>query len=115
LYDDRGHRARAGPHAWFSDEEGNPRYHGLLQCDACTGYQELFDSSHPWQMTQVGRWAHARRKFYDVSDQFPGPCHHVLGRIRQLYEVEREAKENELDTSQRQALYGSEEVLVVGR
>jgi len=104
LYDYRGHRARAGPNAWFSDEEGNPRYHGLLQCDAYTGYAELFDPDKPWRMTQVGCWAHARRKFYDVRDQFPGPCHHVLGRIRQLYDVEREATDQQLDTQQRQAL-----------
>jgi len=102
LYDYRGHRARAGPNAWFSDEQGDPRYHGLLQCDAYTGYHELFDPNKPWQMTPVGCWAHARRRFYDVRDQFPGPCHHVLGQIRQLYAVEREAKE--LTTAQRLAL-----------
>jgi hypothetical protein len=104
LYDYRGHRARAGPNAWFSDEQGKPIYHGLLQCDVYTGYHELFDSHKPWRMTQVGCWAHARRKFYDVRDQFPGPCHHVLGQIRQLYAVERDAKEQELDAQQRQAL-----------
>lgn len=104
LYDYRGHRARAGPNAWFSDEQGNPRYHGLFQCDAYTGYHELFDPNKPWQMTQVGCWAHARRKFYDVRDQFPGPCHHVLGQIRQLYAVEREATDQQLDAPQRQAL-----------
>ena len=100
LYDYRGHRSRAGPNAWFSDEQGNPRYHGHLQCDAYTGYQALFDT--PWHMTHVACWAHVRRKFYDVRGQFPGPCHHVLGQIRQLYDIEREA--DAMTADQRQAL-----------
>jgi transposase len=104
LYDYQGGRSRAGPNGWFSDRDGKPNYHGLLQCDAYTGYRELFDPDEPWRMTHVGCWGHVRRKFYDVRDQFPGPCHHVLGQIRQLYAVEREAKERDLDASQRQAL-----------
>ena len=102
LYDYRGHRSRAGPNAWFSDEQGNSRYAGHLQCDAYTGYHELFDPNEPWRMTQVGCWAHARRRFYDVRGQFPGPCHHVLGQIRQLYDVEREAQG--MEPAERRAL-----------
>lgn len=100
LYDYRGHRSRAGPNAWFSDERGNPRYHGHLQCDAYTGYQALFGKS--WRMTPVGCWAHARRRFYDARGDFPGPCHHVLGQIRQLYDIECEAEA--MTPGQRQAL-----------
>lgn len=100
LYDYQQTRSRAGPNGWFSGEDGEPLYRGLLQCDAYTGYDELF--SPPWGMTHVGCWAHARRKFYDVRAQFPGACHHVLAQIRALYDVEREARD--LDASQRWAL-----------
>jgi hypothetical protein len=104
LYDYQGGRSRAGPNGWFSDEHGKANYHNLLQCDGYTGYHDLFDPSKPWQMTHVGCWAHVRRKFYDVRDQFPAPCHHALGQIRQLYEIERQAKNAEMDASERQAL-----------
>jgi hypothetical protein len=104
LYDDQGGRSRAGPNGWFSDEDGKANYHNLLQCDGYTGYQELFEAHKPWQMTHVGCWAHVRRKFYDVRDQFPAPCHHALGQIRQLYEIERQATKDEMDASERQAL-----------
>jgi hypothetical protein len=39
-----------------------------------------------------------------VRDQFPAPCHHALGQIRQLYEIERQATKDEMDASERQAL-----------
>ena len=102
LFDYQTSRSRAGPNGWFTDDHGEPIYHGHLQCDAYTGYDELFDPALPWRMTHAGCWAHVRRKYYDVRVQFPGPCHHVLGQIKLLYAVEREAKA--LDAEQRQAL-----------
>lgn len=108
IYDYQPNRSRAGPNAWFSnpapgssgnldDGLGEPAYHGLLQCDAYTGYGDLFDPEKPWRMTHVACWAHARRKFYDLRTQFPGPCHHVLGQLQLLYAVEREARDLEDD------------------
>jgi len=102
LFDYQTGRSRAGPNGWFTDERGEPNYHGYLQCDAYAGYNDLFDVAGPWRMIHAGCWAHTRRKFYDVRVQFPGPCHHALGQIKLLYEVEREA--NELDAEQRQSL-----------
>jgi transposase len=99
-WDDRGPHARAGPTAWFSDEPGDARYHGILQCEAYTGYHELFDPNKTRQRTQVGCGAPARRKFYDGRDQCPGPCHHGPGQLRQLYAVEREATNQQLDAQQ---------------
>ncbi len=102
LYDYQTGRSRAGPNGWFTDEHGEPNYHGYLQCDGYAGYNDLFDLDHPWRMIHIGCWAHVRRRYYDVRDQFPGPCHHALGQIRLLYDVERKAKE--LAADERQAL-----------
>ncbi len=98
LFDYQDGRSRAGPNAFFTDPQGNPLFcDGNLQCDAYTGYRDLFqnpvDDTPAWRMTHVGCWAHARRKFYDVRAQFPGPCHHALGRIKRLYEIEHQAAE----------------------
>ncbi len=102
LYDYQTGRSRAGPNGWFTRDDGEPNYHGYLQCDGYAGYNDLFDPNGPWQMIHAGCWAHARRKYYDVRVQFPGPCHHALGQIQRLYEVEREAKE--LEAHERAAL-----------
>ena len=67
-------------------------FSGYLQCDAYAGYQSLF-TNPVVAMTPVGCWAHVRRKFYDIREQYPGVCHWALGLIRQLYDVEREIKE----------------------
>lgn len=92
LYDYQLGRSRAGPNGWFVDKDGEPLYHGLLQCDAYTGYDELCDPAGPWAMTRGGCWAHARRKFHDVREQFPAAACHVLGQVRLLYDVERDAR-----------------------
>ncbi|MEX2387368.1 MAG: IS66 family transposase, partial [Phycisphaeraceae bacterium] len=100
LYDYQQGRSRAGPNGWFTDEHGQPNYHGHLQCDAYAGYNDLFapaTAAKPWALTPVGCLAHARRKFHDVRMQFPAACHHVLGQIKRLYEVEREARDLEPD------------------
>jgi transposase len=96
LYDYQQTRSRAGPNGWFSDAQGRPNYQGHLQCDAYAGYHDLFapaTADKPWAMTHVGCLAHARRKFHEVRMQFPAACHHVLGQIRLLYQVEREARD----------------------
>lgn len=38
----------------------------------------------------VNCWAHVRRKFKDISENFPTACSQILALIRRLYEVERE-------------------------
>jgi hypothetical protein len=46
--------------------------------------------------THVGCWAHARRYFFDARLSDPERAHQALARIRVLYAVEREAKEETL-------------------
>ena len=48
-----------GPRAWLSD------YAGYVQADALRQYDTLFDRPPP-KPTEVGCWAHARRKFFDA-------------------------------------------------
>ena len=65
LYDFRTNGTRAGPEAFLKD------YHSYLQCDAHSVSDQIFaplDAAHP-SPTEVGCWAHARRKFYDSREQ----------------------------------------------
>jgi transposase len=52
----------------------------------------------------VGCWSHARRKFVDALDERPGPAAEVVSEIRQLYLVERHAREACLASVERLAL-----------
>ena len=105
LYDYTQTRSRAGPASWFTHFDGRRLFTGYLQCDAYAGYQLLFTSSgDEAAMTHVGCWAHARRKFYDVREKYPGPCHWALGQIKQLYDIEREAGNPSLCASDRLSL-----------
>ena len=90
VFDFTENRSRAGPMSFF----GN--YSGYVQADAYSGYQELFedtDREDRPRCIEVGCWAHARRKFYDARLDDRRRCTEMLGLVRQLYDVERQAKE----------------------
>jgi hypothetical protein len=42
---------------------------------------------------EVGCWAHCRRKFHEAKESDPARSHVVMARIRQLYAVEKQAKD----------------------
>jgi transposase len=87
LYDFQINGTRAGPEAFLKD------YHGYLQCDAHSVYDGIFaplDAAHP-SPTEVGCWAHARRKFYDAREQNK-EAFDVLNLIGDLYKLERKLK-----------------------
>jgi transposase len=63
-------------------------YRGYLNADALNVYDHLFTSG---SIVEVGCWAHCRRNFYECKNSDPARAHQVLARIRQLYEVEKEA------------------------
>lgn len=77
--------AGAGPKAWLGD------YAGYVQADALKQYDPLFDRSPPGP-TEVGCWAHARRKFHDARASDSARAHEALARIRALYEIEAEVQ-----------------------
>jgi len=65
-------------------------YRGYLNADAHNIYDHLFaDGSR----TELGCWAHCRRHFYDAKESDPERAHLVMARIRQLYAVETEARQ----------------------
>jgi transposase len=80
-------RQRAGPLEFLGD------YAGFIQADAYAGYDAVFAKG---QATEVGCWAHTRRKFYEAKDTAPAVAHEALWLIRALYKIERQAKEDEL-------------------
>ena len=81
-------RAREGPVEFLGD------YSGYIQADAYAGYDAVFEKGFA---TEVGCWAHGRRKFYDAKDTDPARGHEMLALIRQLYQIEAQAKEQQLD------------------
>ena len=76
-------------------------YRGYLQCDAYSGYDELFRLAQG-TIVEVACWAHARRKFVEAEKTSPQLAHEAVARIRALYAVEQEAKD--LDAAARAAL-----------
>jgi len=88
-------RARNGPVKFL----GN--YSGYLQADAYAGYDAVFEKDFA---TEVGCWSHARRKFYDARDTDPARGHEMLVSIRELYQIEEQAKEEELNVAEVKAL-----------
>jgi len=74
-----------GPRAFLGD------YTGYVQADALTQHNALFDRALP-RPTEVGCFAHARRKFHDARISDPARAHEALARIRRLYEIEAESK-----------------------
>jgi transposase len=67
-------------------------FRGYLQTDAFGAYDVVAQDG---QVTQVGCWAHARRKFMDADKVAPSNLtKDALGRIRKLYELEKTCREH---------------------
>lgn len=74
-------------------------FHGYLQTDGYAGYNAVCLINN---ITQLGCWDHARRKFKDAQDAQPKPkkgkphkaskADHILGLINTLYMIERQIK-----------------------
>ena len=76
-------------------------YEGFIQADAYSGFDRLFrDGSR----TEVGCWAHARRKFYEALEEEPARTAVVIAGIRKLFRIEKTAREAGLTADERQAL-----------
>lgn len=74
-------------------------WRGHLVVDDYAGYKALFACG----VSEVGCWAHARRKFFDLHKANQNPTAlAALTRIGELYAIEADARE--LNTEQRQAL-----------
>ena len=82
-------------------------WRGYLQADALNVYDTLYG---PDGATEVGCWAHARRKYVNAEESDPELAGEVLRRVGELYAVERLAKERRLDSEARRELRKRETV-----
>lgn len=88
VYDFTTTRAQAAPNRFLAG------YQGYLQADGYSGYNEVL----AWPgVTGVACWAHVRRKFFAARDTAPQYAAAALLAIRQLYAVEAQAREQNLD------------------
>lgn len=79
-------RAGIHPQSFLSGWEG------FLIADAYAGYDRLFANPN---LKEVGCWAHARRKFFEVAKtgRSPGLAHEAVGRIAAFYHLDNAWKE----------------------
>jgi len=85
LYDYTASRSQQGPLNYLKT------YRGYLQADAYSGYNVLYEN---YPIIEVGCFAHARRKFFEVALAAQGPSYasDMVQRIGELYDIERQAK-----------------------
>jgi transposase len=95
VYDATADHCRDGPAKFLQG------FQGYLQCDAYTGYDDIFASSQG-KIVEVACWAHARRKFVEAEATSPQQAHEAVARIKALYAIEHKAKD--LDAVARAAL-----------
>lgn len=88
-------QSRSGSHARrFLGE-----WQGALMVDDFSGYKKLFQTmadqaGRPYWVTELGCWAHARRKFYEQHAASQSTiAEEALARIAALYAIEAEAKD----------------------
>ena len=86
VYDFTESRARDGPAKFLAG------FKGYLQADAYAGYDHIFLGSNN-SIIEVACWAHARRKFLDAALSSPRESHQILEWIRQLSDIEDQARE----------------------
>jgi transposase len=97
VFDFRMGRGREGPREFL---EG---FTGTLQCDAYAGYDEMTDGPN---IRRAGCMAHARRGFQKAHEVDPQETEAlvVVEKIAGLYQVEDQARQQELDAAGRLAL-----------
>jgi transposase len=90
VFDFTVNRKRDGPQRFLAN------YQGYLQADAFSGYDGLYlpdPRTAAARITEVACNAHARRKFYEARGSDGLRAHQALAYYRQLYELERQAKD----------------------
>jgi hypothetical protein len=95
LFDYRKGRGREGPEELLKD------YRGALQADGYSAY-EYFEKQPG--ITLLACIAHARRKFDESLKNDKTRAEYVLELIQELYAIERQAREGQMDGDQRKVL-----------
>jgi hypothetical protein len=89
--------SRSGLHA----REFLGPWSGKLVCDDYSGYKALFERG----VIEIGCMAHARRKFHDLyTNHRSDIAEEALRHFAALYEIEREAREQKLNSDARRLL-----------
>ena len=105
VFDFTLNRKRDGPQQFLAN------YQGYLHADAFSGYDGLYlpdPRTAAARIIEVACNAHARRKFYEARGSDALRSHQALAYYRQLYELERAAK----DFSEEQRLQMRQELAV---
>lgn len=85
-------------------------YQGVLQTDGNSSYQSIANApsnskvmdQYDIQVTTfLNCWVHTRRKFFEAKDLEPALIHPILKDIQQLYALERQARDQQMDVEQR--------------
>lgn len=76
-------------------------YTGFLQTDGYVAYDSV--AKHK-SIELVHCMAHARRKFFEAKESDPDRANYFLNRVQRLYQIERQAKEQQLSIEHRQQL-----------
>ncbi len=92
-------RSRDGPRAVLAG------FRGYMQADAHSVYNAFYRDG---EVVEVGCWAHARRYFINAEDSDPVLAKEAIGRIGDLYLVERQAKEAGVSSAALRALRQAE-------
>jgi hypothetical protein len=90
VFDFTLNRKRDGPQQFLAN------YQGYLHADAFSGYDGLYlpdARTAAARIIEVACNAHARRKFYEACGSDALRSHQALAYYRQLYELERQAKD----------------------
>jgi transposase len=96
VFDFRLGRGRDGPKEFLGGFEG------ILQTDGYVAYDQVGGP----KMVHAACWAHARRKFYEAAMLNPGDAvaTGIVKRIDELFGIDAQAREQNLDHAGRQAL-----------
>ncbi len=97
VYDYTPNRSRDGP------EEFLKEFRGYLQADAYSGYDHFYQEPDRG-IVEVACWAHSRRRFFEAQSSDLMRSTVMLAFIRLLYDIEREARDRNLDPAARRAL-----------
>lgn len=104
LFDYRPGRGGEGPKGLFKG------FRGYLQSD---GYGVYDYFSKQEGITHITCWAHARREFFKALDNNKSGAEYVLGRLQELYAIERRARDEGLTHEQRLQLRKNESIPIL--
>jgi transposase len=106
VYDYTPTHSRDGP------EEFLKAFRGYLQADAYSGYDHFYEEPERG-IEEVACWAHSRRNYYEAQSSDLMRLTVMLAYIRLLYDVEREAREQQLKGEARRALRQEKSKLIL--